>query len=210
MDITLPKESHSAIICGATDCGKTKFALDLLDPGQGPGRSRGQYADVFDRIVIICPTIQRNRTYLDREWLWTSPRVVIVPAPGERLHDWLRCLYEIFAGQPTLYLIDDLAASRTLTRKKDMLSELAFSGRHAQQSVWVLAQRYNAVLKDLREQTKWVALFYCKDRDSFDECLRENDIVPASERPVLRAELASRPRSKLLLKTSQPSAYMVA
>ena len=90
--------------------------------------------------------------------------MVIVPAPGERLHDWLRCLYEIFAGHPTLYLIDDMAASRTLTRKKDMLSELAFSGRHAQQSVWVLAQRYNAVLKDLREQTKWVALFYCKDR----------------------------------------------
>jgi len=45
-----------------------------------------------------------------------------------------------------------------------MLSELAFSGRHAKQSLWVLVQKYNAVCKDLREQTKWVALFHCKDR----------------------------------------------
>jgi len=44
-----------------------------------------------------------------------------------------------------------------------MLSELAFSGRHAKQSVWVLVQKYNTVCKDLREQTKWVALFHCKD-----------------------------------------------
>ena len=37
---------------------------------------------------------------------------------------------------------------------------LAFSGRHAQQSVWVLTQKYNSVLKDLREQTRWVCFVY--------------------------------------------------
>ena len=58
-------------------------------------------------------------------------------------------------------------ASKALTKKRDMLSELAFSGRHAGQSVWVLTQKYNSVLKDLREQTKWIAVFHCKDRDSF-------------------------------------------
>ena len=199
----LPREPHSAIICGATDCGKTRFVLDLLE---------GYYADSFTNIVILCPTVARNQTYLERQWLWHGPRSkrVYIRDPGERLHDWLRVLYEIFAGQPTLYLIDDMAASKAMTKKKDMLSELAFSGRHAQQSVWVLSQRYNSVLKDLREQTKWVALFHCKDRDSFDECLRENDIVPAGERAALRAELAAKKHSKLLLKTSQPAAYIVA
>ena len=39
-------------------------------------------------------------------------------------------------------------------KNKDMLSELAFSGRHAGASVWVLTQKYNAVLKDLQEQTR--------------------------------------------------------
>ncbi|CAC5418026.1 unnamed protein product [Mytilus coruscus] len=71
-----------------------------------------------------------------------------------------------------------------------MLSELAFSGRHAEQSVWVISQRYNSVLKDLREQTKWLCMFYTKDRDSFDNCLRENDVIPTlEERQRIKEEL---------------------
>ena len=86
-----------------------------------------------------------------------------------------------------------------------MLSEIAFSGRHAEQSVWVLSQRYNAVLKDLREQTRWTALFHCKDRDSFEECLRENDVIAdRDERQAVRRHLAEKKHAKLLLKTDQP------
>jgi hypothetical protein len=90
-----------------------------------------------------------------------------------------------------------------------MLSELAFSGRHARQSVWVLTQKFNSVLKDLREQTRWVALFHCKDRDSFEDCLRENDIVPSEHRGVVRQKLSQTKHAKLLLKTDQPAAYNV-
>ena len=129
--------------------------------------------------------------------------------PRDRLHDWLRVLFDLCADSPTLYLLDDLAASGTLKKKKDMLSELAFSGRHAKQYVWVLTQKYNAVSEDLREQTKWTALFHCKDRDSFDDCLRENDVVPADERAAVRAKLATQKHAKLLLKTKQPAAYIV-
>ncbi|CAC5414946.1 unnamed protein product [Mytilus coruscus] len=71
-----------------------------------------------------------------------------------------------------------------------MLSELAFSGRHAEQSVWVISQRYNSVLKDLREQTNGCACFTQKDRDSFDNCLRENDVIPTlEERQRIKEEL---------------------
>lgn len=90
-----------------------------------------------------------------------------------------------------------------------MLSELAFSGRHAKQSVWVLVQKYNAVCKDLREQTKWVALFHCKDRDSFSAALDENDVVPHVLRTELRSRLAQAKHSKLLLRTDQPVSYTV-
>ena len=91
-----------------------------------------------------------------------------------------------------------------------MLSELAFSGRHASQSVWVLTQKYNAVLKDLREQTKWIALFHCKDRDSFEDCLRENDVIPTKEeRAALRQRLAETKHAKLILKTDQPASYQL-
>ena len=89
--------------------------------------------------------------------------------------------------------------------------ELAFSGRHADQSVWVLMQKYSAVLKDLREQVKWVTLFYCKDRDSFEDCLRENNVIPSLEdRAAVKKQLAECKHAKLLLKKDQPTAYRLA
>ena len=196
----LPKDPHSAIICGQTGCGKTVFILSLLE---------GPYQGVFKHIVILCPTVHFNQTYQQCPWIWSDPEVYIVD-PGERLQDYLRAFYQLFQGEPTLYIIDDCSASKALTKKKDMLSELAFSGRHADQCVWVLTQKYNSVLKDLREQTRWVALFHCKDRDSFEECLRENDVVPSrEERVATRQLLAETKHTKLLLKTDQPTAYKV-
>ena len=87
-----------------------------------------------------------------------------------------------------LYIIDDCSASRALSKKRDMLSELAFSWRHSDQSVWILTQKYNSVLKDLCEQTRWVALFHCKNCGSFKDCLRENDVIPScNERAAVLA-----------------------
>ena len=205
-ELNLPRESHSAIICGQTGCGKTQFVLDeLLHP------ENGYYRDAFEDIFILCPTWKRNRTYLERPWLWRGPHAsrFFFIDPGERLHDWLRALFRVAADTPTLHLIDDMAASKALTKKKDMLSELAFSGRHAKQSVWVLVQKYNAVCKELREQTKWVALFHCKDRFSFTDALDENDVVPHELRASLRSSLAERKHAKVVLKTDQPTAYIV-
>ena len=206
MDVlsTLCTNGH-AIICGQTGCGKTVFTLDLLELP----RSRGGYRDTFAHIIILCPTARWNKSYHERQWVWTDPEVFMVD-PGDRLHEYLRAFYSIFAGEPTLYIIDDCSASKALTKKKDMLSELAFSGRHASQSVWVLTQKYNSVLKDLREQTKWIAIFHCKDRDSFEDCLRENDVIPTKEeRVVLRKQLSEAKHAKLILKTDQPAAYQL-
>ena len=73
-----------------------------------------------------------------------------------------------------LFLVDDYSAEKGMKKKKkkkkkqQMLSELAFSGRHLGCSLWILTQKYNSVLTDVRQQIKWLALFYCKDRDSFE------------------------------------------
>ncbi|CAC5392643.1 unnamed protein product [Mytilus coruscus] len=195
----LPKYPHCAIICGQTGCGKTAFVLDLLEK---------EYCHVFKHIVILCPTIQWNKAYKNREWI-----VEVREANGslyeeEKLQELLRMFFKKYAGHPTLYIIDDCSATKELTKKKDMLSELAFSGRHAEQSVWVISQRYNSVLKDLREQTKWLCMFYTKDRDSFDNCLRENDVIPTlEERQRIKEELKKKKHRKLILKTDQPTDY---
>ena len=113
-------------------------------------------------------------------------------------------------GEPSLYIIDECSALTALNKKKDMMSMFAFSGRHAEQSVWVLTQTYNSVLKDLREQKRWVCLFHCKDRDSFEVCLRENDVIPTREqRAFMLQQLAETKHAKLLLKTDQPVCYTV-
>ena len=125
----------------------------------------------------------------------------------ERLQELLRYFFDKFAGRPTLYIIDDCSATKELTKKKDMLPQLAFSGRHAEQSVWVISQRYISVLKDLREQAKWVCMFYTKDRDSFEYCLRENDVVPLEEKQKIKEELSKVKHRKLILKTDQPTGY---
>ena len=89
-----------------------------------------------------------------------------------------------------------------------MLSELAFSGRHLFCSLWILTQKYNSILTDVREQIKWLALFYCKDRDSFEEALRENDVIPSlEERKKMRDLLSKYKHSKLILITEQPTSY---
>jgi len=126
LSATHVSEPHRAIICGQTGCGKTQIVLDeLLHP------ERGSYHNTFDIVFILCPTWKRNRTYLDRPWLWRGPRAsrFYFIEPGERLHDWLRLRFSLYADTPTLYIVDDMSASRALTKKKDMLSELAFSGR---------------------------------------------------------------------------------
>ena len=203
----LPKYPHCAIICGQTGCGKTEFVLDLLEK---------EYRQVFKHIIILCPTIQWNKAYKNREWIGdvrkpkTKNITIVNPIVNEeeKLQELLRMFFNKYAGYPTLYIIDDCSATKELTKKKDMLSELAFSGRHAEQSVWVISQRYNSVLKDLREQTKWLCMFYTKDRDSFENCLRENDVIPTlEERQRIKEELKKKKHRKLILKTDQPTGY---
>ena len=205
----LPKYPHCAIICGQTGCGKTEFVLDLLEK---------EYYNVFKYIVILCPTIQWNKAYKNRKWIGDirkpKNKNIIIVNPivkeEEKLQELLRIFFNKYAGYSTLYIIDDCSATKELTKKRDMLSELAFSGRHAEQSVWVISQRYNSVLKDLREQTKWLCIFYTKDRDSFDNCLRENDVIPTlEERQRIKEELKKKKHRKLILKTDQPTGYWI-
>ena len=45
----------------------------------------------------------------------------------------------------------------------------------------------------MREQIKWLCLFFTKDRDSFEDCLRENDVIPdKNERDRLKECLQNR------------------
>lgn len=196
----LPKEPHCAMVVGMTACGKSEFCLKLLE---------SYYKDVFEHIVIICPTINDNVTYQSRPWISQDPEVYKI-IPGKLFNEALKYFHEKFKNSPTLFLIDDCSAERFLTIKKQELSRLAFSGRHTKHSVWILTQKYNSVLTDFREQVRWLALFKCKDKDNFDDCLSENDVIESkSEKEKIRQHLKQKRYAKLILCNDCPTSYIV-
>ena len=160
---------------------------------------------MFKNLVILCPTIEWNKVYKTRSWIGEENIFIVnpvLPDGTEKLQELLRLFFNRFAGSQ--HCISSMTAlpPKSSQRKKDMLSQLVFSGRHAEQSVWVVSQRYISVLKDLREQANWVCMFYTKDRDSFEHCLRENDA-----RQKIKKELSKVKHRKLMLKTDQPTGY---
>ena len=196
----LPKDSHCAMVVGMTGCGKTKFVMDLLET---------YYYEVFEHIVIICPTINDSDTYKCRPWIDSDPEVYKI-IPGERFNEALKYFHEKFKNEPTLFIIDDCSAERDLTIKKKELSRLAFSGRHTKHSVWILTQKYNSVLTDFREQVRWLALFKCKDKDNFDDCLSENDVIESKHhQKKIRKLLKQKKHAKLILCNDCPTSHMV-
>ena len=78
-----------------------------------------------------------------------------------KLNEWIK-FKNTLKGHETLFIIDDCSVKGEINTKRDALSELAFSSRHRNHSLWVLAQKYNSVSKEVREQIKWLCLFFTK------------------------------------------------
>ena len=95
-----------------------------------------------------------------------------------KLNEWIKLFKNALKGCQTLFIINDCPAEGEINKKRDALSELAFSGRHRNHSLRVLTQKYNSVSKDVLKQIKWLCLFFTKDLDSLEDCLRENDVIP--------------------------------
>ena len=146
-----------------------------------------------------------NKTYLSRKWIFDDKNVFIVCDLAGKLNEWIRLFKNALKGHQTLFIIDDCSAEGEINKKRYTLSELAFSGHHRNHSLWVRnIIRYPKTLESRLNG----CLFFTKDRDSFEDCLRENDVIPdKSERDRLKKCLQDRPYSKLILKCYQPTGY---
>ena len=143
--MNLPKFPHSAMFVGVMACSKTEFVLQLLET---------IYKNHFELIIILCPTILNNKTYLSGKWILDNKNVVIVCDVEGKLNEWIKLFKNTLKGYQTLFIIDDCSAEGEINKKRDALSELVFSSRHRIHSSWVLTQKYNSVSKDVREQIK--------------------------------------------------------
>ena len=77
-----------------------------------------------------------------------------------KVNEWIRLFKGTLKGHQTLFIIDDCSAEGEINKKRDALSELAFSSHHRNHSLWVLMQKYNSVSKDVREQIKWAMFIF--------------------------------------------------
>ena len=80
------------------------------------------------------------------------------------LNEWIKLFKNTLKGRQTLFIIDDCSAEGEINKIQDALSELAFSGRHKNHSLWVLTQKYNSVSKDVCEQLKWLCIYILHKR----------------------------------------------
>ena len=146
------KELHTALFIAPTGVGKTHLALSLLE---------SEYRNHFNFIVIICPTLRCNSTYKNRSWVWNDPDVIPIE-PGNQLYYLIEKISNLLAGNKTLFLIDDIIADETLNKHRQLLLELAISGRHRGNSLWLLTQLYTAIPKNIRRQAKMLYVWYPK------------------------------------------------
>ena len=78
--MNLPKFPHSAMFVGSTNVGELEYLLRLIET---------EYKNHSEFIVILCPTILNNKTYLSRKWILDDKNVFIVCDMEEKLMNGL-------------------------------------------------------------------------------------------------------------------------
>ena len=195
--MTYVQKPHTALFSGPTNSGKTKKVLNIIEQ---------EYRDHFERIIIICPAIRWNETYRTTPWIRSDDRIFIIE-PKDMLFEWIGFLSKLFAGQVTLFIVDDMISDETLDKKRQPLLELAISGRHRGHSLWLLTQSYTAIPKNLRRQKKMLFVWYPNEKSDLKTIDEETNIIDDLE--VVKRELKSSKYACLYIRLEYPRSYKV-
>ncbi len=186
------------LLSGITNCGKTHYVLDLLEY---------HYKDKFDFVVIYCPTFLVNKTY-NRKFIHDK-NIFIIDMNLADLDELLERNMVFFSGYNTLFIIDDCANLHDSKMKESSICKLAFHGRHHQLSTWIITQKYNAIVKDFRDNIRMLILFFDKDKDSMELALKQNNIIPREKYNEIYDTLKTQKGSKLIMRLEYPFEYNI-
>ena len=194
------KEPHTAIFSGPTSCGKTKLMLDLIE---------SEYKQHFDNIIILCPTISWNATYLERSWLWNDDDIYLIN-PHENLIKYISQLSKMFAGEASLFIIDDCISNTELDKTRSSLLNLAISGRHKNHYLWCLTQRYTKIPLTVRDQLKQLFIWHPKNKKEFNLIHEENDVIDSDiDLKMVKQELKNGAHNCLYLRLNHPRGFKI-
>ena len=197
--IDVVKEPHTSIFSGPTGCGKTERVLHLLE---------NEYRQHFENIIILCSSLRWNKTYLERSWIWKEDFIFCIE-PGDNLSNLISGLSSRFAGETSLFIIDDMISSDLLDKRRSSLIELACSGRHKKHSMWILTQSYCAIPTTVRRQTKQLFIWYPKARHDMRFIHEENEVLTDAELTSAKNTLKNSKHACLFLKIEHPRAWSI-
>ena len=169
--INVVKKPHAAIFTAATDGGKTKLMLDLI---------QNEYRHHFDNIVILCPTLRVNETYKSRPWIWSDDNIFLI-IPKDKLFECISRFSKALTCEETLFVIDDCIGDDELNKQGGIFSILTATGRHINHTFWFLIQRYKRIPITIRDQIKMLFVWFSKNRYEFDLIHNENYIIEDDE-----------------------------
>ena len=192
------KDPHTAIFSGPTSCGKTQKVLDLLEQ---------EYKGHFENIVILCPTLRWNKTYLDRAWIWKDNYVF--PLEPKGLFEIVEKLSSLLSSEETLFIVDDMIANEALDKRRNPLLELAISGRHRQHSLWLLTQSYTALPKNLRRQKKQLSAWYPSEKSDLKTIDEETNLMTSDDLVKIKEQLKSEKHACLYVRLEHPRTFKV-
>ena len=190
MDELKDKIPFHCIITGPTNCGKTEYLLQQL---------RGAYRNVFEYIILICPTYAENKTY--KGFAHGDKRFIVICPDNnpDEINDILEDIEEVFGGLSinTLVILDDCAFTKDLKQRSNKFISLAFSGRHKKISMWVLTQQLTAIAKPFRENVACIISFFTPNKVAnetlFDEYGGDLSVETKKEfKRILKSEKYSR------------------
>ena len=192
------KVPHTCMFIGSTACGKSHKVLELL---------QNEYRQHFEYIILLCPTIQDNKTYLECKPLWEDDDVFLIN-PKDQLLEWIERFSDMFRGSETLFIIDDAISDKHFDEKRTKLLELAISGRHRGHSLWLLSQSYTAIPKNLRRQLKQIFVWHLQQRSDFKVLDDETGIVdnPGDWKDI-REKLNGSKHGHLYMKLEHPRVW---
>jgi hypothetical protein len=197
--INYVKDPHTLIFSGPTSCGKTQKVLDLIEQ---------EYKHHFENIVILCPTLRWNATYLERPWVWKDDYVFCFEPRGN-LFELLEKLGNLFSGEETLFIVDDVIADETLDKKRQPLLDLAISGRHKRHSLWLLTQSYTAIPKNLRRQKKQLFVWYPSEKSDMKIIDEETNLMDSRDLAKINEQLKSEKHACLYVRLEHPRTFQV-
>ena len=197
--INYVQEPHTAIFSGPTSCGKTQRVLDLIET---------EYNQHFENVIILCPTLRWNKTYLERGYIWKDDDVYPIEPKGN-LFELIEKLSLRFSGEETLFVVDDVIADETLDKRRNPLLELAISGRHRKQSLWILTQSYTALPKNLRRQKKQLFAWYPSEKSDLKTIDEETNLMNSDDLLKIKERLKIKKHACLYVRLEHPRFFQV-